>query len=76
MWSTYQVLKIILENEMKLIENKTIETKIGFVIPLKFFQNEARFPIHKHEVPKAVVFYIVKQIFSEPSLYSQYDWKD
>lgn len=64
----------ILPNEMKLIENKTGETKIGFAVLLKFFQNEARFPTHKHEVPKVVVSYIAKQIFSEPSLYSKYDW--
>lgn len=41
---------------------------------LKFFQNEARFPTHKYEVPKAVIAYIAKQIFSEPELYAQYDW--
>lgn len=64
----------ILPNEMRLIENKTGETKIGFAILLKFFQNEARFPTHKYEVSKAVIAYIAKQIFSEPELYAQYDW--
>lgn len=57
-----------------MIENKTGETRIGFAVLLKFFQNEARFPTHKHEVPKAVIAYIAKQIFSEPELYAQYDW--
>ncbi|WP_240422131.1 Tn3 family transposase [Paenibacillus periandrae] len=64
----------ILPNEMRLIENKTGETRIGFALLLKFFQNEARFPTHKYEVPKAVIAYIAKQIFSEPELYAQYDW--
>ncbi|WP_010503691.1 DUF4158 domain-containing protein [Paenibacillus elgii] len=64
----------ILPNEMSLIENKTGETKIGFAVLLKFFQNEARFPSHKYEVPKPVIAYIAKQIFSEPELYAQYDW--
>ncbi|WP_342414481.1 DUF4158 domain-containing protein [Paenibacillus sp. FSL R10-2782] len=64
----------ILPNEMKLIENKTGETRIGFAVLLKFFQNEARFPTHKYEVPKAVISYIAKQIFSEPELYAKYDW--
>lgn len=59
---------------MKLIENKTGETRIGFAVLLKFFQNEARFPTHKYEVPKAVISYIAKQIFSEPELYAKYDW--
>ncbi|WNF36606.1 Tn3 family transposase [Bacillaceae bacterium IKA-2] len=64
----------ILPNEMRLIENKTGETRIGFAVLLKFFQNEARFPIQKYEVPKTVIAYIAKQIFSEPELYTQYDW--
>lgn len=64
----------ILPNEMRLIENKTGETRIGFAVLLKFFQNEARFPTHKYEVSKAVIAYIAKQIFSEPELYAQYDW--
>ncbi len=59
---------------MSLIENKTGETKIGFAVLLKFFQNEARFPSHKYEVPKAVIAYIAKQIYFEPELYAQYDW--
>ena len=61
-------------DEMKLIENKTGETRIGFMVLFKFFQYEARFPIHKFEVPKAVIEFIAKQIFSEPKLYAQYDW--
>ncbi|WP_339167699.1 Tn3 family transposase [Brevibacillus sp. FSL L8-0520] len=64
----------ILPNEMKLIENKTGETRIGFAVLFKFFQNEARFPTHKFEVPKAVIAYIAKQIFSDPELYARYDW--
>ncbi|GAX90446.1 DUF4158 domain-containing protein [Effusibacillus lacus] len=64
----------ILPNEMKLIENKTGETKIGFAVLLKFFQYEARFPTQKYEVPKAVIAYIAKQLFQDPSLYAQYDW--
>lgn len=47
---------------------------IGFAVLLKYFQNEARFPTHKYEVPKVVIAYVAKQIFSEPELYAQYDW--
>lgn len=64
----------ILPNEMKLIENKTGETRIGFEVLFKFFQKKARFPTHKFEVPKAVIAYIAKQIFSDPELYTKYDW--
>ncbi|KLU63705.1 Tn3 transposase DDE domain protein [Desulfosporosinus acididurans] len=61
-------------SEMKLIENKTGETRLGFAVLLKFFQNEARFPIQKYEVPKVVIAYIAKQIYTESALYAQYDW--
>jgi Transposase and inactivated derivatives, TnpA family len=64
----------IMPNEMRLIENKTGETRLGFAVLLKFFQHEARFPGHKYEVPKVVIAYIAKQIYTEPSLYAQYDW--
>lgn len=63
----------ILPNEMRLVENKQGENKIGFAVLLKFFQNEARFPSQKFEVPKPVISYIGKQFFSEPELYAQYD---
>lgn len=64
----------ILPNEMKLVENKLAENKIGFAVLLKFFQNEARFPTYKFEVPKPVISYIAKQIFCESDQYSRYDW--
>lgn len=64
----------ILPNEMKLVENKSAENKIGFAVLLKFFQNEARFPAHPFEVPKPVSAYLAKQIVCEPNLYAQYDW--
>lgn len=52
----------ILPNEMRLIENKQSENKIGFAVLLKFFQNDSRFPSQKFEVPKPVIAYIGKQI--------------
>ncbi|WP_407309922.1 DUF4158 domain-containing protein [Desulfosporosinus sp. SB140] len=64
----------IMPSEMRLIENKTGETRLGFAVLLKFFQHEARFPSQKYEVPKAVIAYIAKQIYTEPALYAQYDW--
>ncbi|KXG43558.1 Tn3 family transposase [Tepidibacillus decaturensis] len=64
----------ILPDEMKVVENKKGETRLGFAVLLKFFQNEARFPNHKYEVPKSIIAYIAKQVFVEPELYTRYDW--
>lgn len=52
----------VMPNEMALISNKTGETRLGFMVLLKFFQMEARFPNSKNEIPKVVVKYIAKQM--------------
>ncbi|MEQ8192471.1 MAG: DUF4158 domain-containing protein [Candidatus Eremiobacterota bacterium] len=50
-----------LPNEMSQIGNKTDENRLGFAVIFKFFQQEARFPITKHEIPKVVIDFIAKQ---------------
>jgi len=63
----------IMQNEMSLVGNKTGETRLGFVVLLKFFQMEARFPNSKNEIPKLVVEYIAKQMQLSSSLFENYD---
>lgn len=57
----------LLSNEYRLIGNKTGATKLGFAVFLKFFQQEARFPSQKGEIPPAVVQYIAKQLNLDPA---------
>lgn len=66
----------LMPQEMRLIGNKTGENRLGFAVMLKFFQNEARFPHHKNEVPKVVVEYIAKQIdcVAEIFIHYKYEW--
>lgn len=59
-------------NELHLLGNKTGETRVGFAVMLKFFQNEARFPNNKNEIPKVVVSYIAKQLKINSELFSEY----
>jgi len=40
----------------------------------KFFQNEARFPSHKNEIPKPVINYIAKQVQTAAKLFESYDF--
>ncbi|MGW5983867.1 Tn3 family transposase [Bacillus mycoides] len=50
-------------NEINLIMNKrTNANRLGFAILLKYFQQEARFPNDKHDVPTVVVQYVANQI--------------
>lgn len=62
-----------LPNELQLLGNKTSETRLGFAVLFKFFQNEARFPNNKAEIPKIIIEYIGKQIGVNPNLFYQYD---
>jgi hypothetical protein len=64
-----------LPNELSAIGNKTAETRIGFAVLFKFFQNEARFPNTKDEIPATTINYIAKQIESNPTLFECYDFK-
>ena len=52
----------IMPNEMALLGNKSGETRLGFMVLLKFFQQETRFPNLKSEVPRDMVDFIAKQL--------------
>lgn len=64
----------LLPQEMRLVGNKTGETRLGFAVLLKFFQYKARFPYAKNEVPREVINYIAKQLNLSADLYKEYDW--
>lgn len=63
-----------LPNELSKISNKAEESRIGFAVIFKFFQNEARFPGQKEDVPVAVINYIAKQIGSSQELFEKYNF--
>jgi TnpA family transposase len=65
----------LLPNELATLGNKTGETRLSFAVMLKHFQYEARFPNHKHEIPKEVIRYIAKQLALNEELFEHYDWK-
>ncbi|WP_305927772.1 Tn3 family transposase [Bacillus mycoides] len=63
-------------NEINLIMNKrTNANRLGFAILLKYFQQEARFPNDKHDVPTVVVQYVANQInASVTDFFDTYGW--
>lgn len=63
-----------LPNELRLIGNKTGETRLGFAVMLKYFQLEARFPNHRNEIPKEVILYISKQLGIDGAFFENYNW--
>jgi Domain of unknown function (DUF4158) len=65
----------LVEDDWRLVGNKTGATRLGFAVLLKFFELEARFPSGPGEVPPPVVGYLARQVGVEPALFAGYDWK-
>lgn len=76
-WNVDELIEYFtfLPNELSEIGNKTGETRIGFAVLFKFFQNEARFPDTKDEIPLVIINYIAKQIEGNPKLFENYDFE-
>ncbi len=65
----------LLPQELALLANKTGHTRLGFALLLKFFQQEGRFPQHKHEIPLEVITHVAKQVGVATDQFLQYDWR-
>src|SRR6476646_4151661 len=63
----------LLLDEMALLQTKVGANQLGFAVWLKFFQQEARFPRSRQEVPQAVVSYIAGQLDLSPRLLQEYN---
>lgn len=63
------------EIEIDIVHNnRKAETKIGFAVLYKFFQNNGRFPYDRFEISNEVICYISEQIGVDSSCYNDYDW--
>jgi TnpA family transposase len=63
----------LLPAEQELLANKTGSNRFGFVVLLKYFQWEGRFPEHLQDVPRAVVDHIGHTLTMPVERYLQYD---
>ncbi len=78
-WEAEELIEhfTLLPHEQEMLPTKgntTAPNQLGFAVLLKFFQNEGRFPSQPHEVPKAVVTFIAKQLALPDEQYLQYNW--
>jgi hypothetical protein len=64
----------LVDDDWRLVGNKTGATRLGFAVLLKFFELEARFPRHAGEVPKAATAWVAKQVKVDPSELIAYAW--
>jgi hypothetical protein len=63
----------LLPAEQALLANKTGANRLGFVVLLKYFQWEGRFPEHGQDVPRAIVDHIARTLTIPRERYPQYD---
>ncbi len=62
------------EDELRLIANKSGATRLGFALLLKYFEQEARFPRHAGDVPKAALAFVAQQVRVASEEFASYDW--
>lgn len=73
-WNEDELLEhfVVVSIERKLIGNKTGASRLGFAVLLKYFQQEARFPSKKQDIPKVVVEFIAQQLGLSSALFEEY----
>jgi hypothetical protein len=64
----------LLDGDWELVGNKTGATRLGFVLMLKFFEQEARFPRRAGEIPRSAVDYMAGQVKVDAALFGEYRW--
>lgn len=76
-WTEEELIEhyILLPPEKQLVETKNLETRLGFAVLFKYFQQEARFPKSAEDVPSSVVKFIAKQLQTSTDQFYQYAWK-
>jgi len=65
----------VLPPELKLLRNKSGATRLGFMLLLKFFQLEGRFPSAPHEIPEQAVIFLSEQTQVPPEAWQDYPWE-
>jgi len=64
----------LVEDDWRMVANKSGATRLGFVLLLKFFELEARFPRHAGEVPAAALSYMAEQVRVPAAAFADYVW--
>jgi len=75
-WSTEDLVGswTLVDDDWRLVGNKTGPTRLGFAVLLKYFELEARFPTSAGELPGAAVAYVAGQVKVPAEDLSSYRW--
>ncbi|MFC7439593.1 DUF4158 domain-containing protein [Laceyella putida] len=64
----------LLPPERQLVEEKNLDSQLGFAVLFKCFQNEARFPESAEDVPFPVIKFLANQLRTSTDQFYQYSW--
>lgn len=64
----------LVEEDWRLIGNKSGATRLGFAALLKFVELEAAFPTAAAELPAAALEYLAEQVQVDPAALARYEW--
>src|SRR5215469_6127749 len=65
----------LVEEDLPVLGEKTGSSRLGCALLLKCFQYEGRFPTDRHDLPRAVIDYLARQLKLNAALLAQYDWE-
>ncbi|WP_319585670.1 Tn3 family transposase [uncultured Desulfobulbus sp.] len=61
-------------HEQKLLQRKTVASRLGFAVLLKYFQVEGRFPENPDEVSREVIRFVANQLGISSKSWRDYSW--
>lgn len=64
----------LVDEDWRLVGNKSGPTRLGFALLLKFFELEARFPSSAAELPLVAVEYVAEQVRVNSGTLAEYPW--
>jgi len=64
----------LVDEDWRLVGNKTGATRLGFAVLLKYFELEAQFPRTAGDVPSPAVAYVADQVGVAPEAFLSYRW--
>lgn len=75
-WSAEELIGswTLVDEDWRLVSNKSGPTRLGFALLLKFFEIEARFPRNADELPSAAIAYVAEQVKVDPAEFARYQW--
>jgi Domain of unknown function (DUF4158) len=65
---------LLTPEEQALLDNKTLHGRLGFVVLLKYFQIEGRFPESQRDIPDEIVEYLANQISVHQEYFDKYSF--